>query len=154
MIPPVLFFLRIVLTTQGFWVSIQTFIFLFQFCEKRHWQFDWKCIESADCLAEYSHFDNIDSSNPRTGHVPRSVCVIFGFFQSVLRFGEYRSFASLGRFIHGYFILFDGLVNRIVSLISVWYFIIVYGNNRFLLILHPATLSNSLMSSSSFLVVC
>ena len=47
------------------------------------------------------------------------MCDIFGLFQSVSQFGEYRSFASLGRFIHGYFVLFDGMVNRIVSLISV-----------------------------------
>ena len=40
-------------------------------------------------------------------------------FRVSYSFGEYRSFASLGRFIHGYFIIFDGMVNRIVSLISV-----------------------------------
>ena len=31
---------------------------------------------------------------------------------------SYRSFASLGRFISRYFILFDAMVNGIVSLIS------------------------------------
>ena len=39
-------------------------------------------------------------------------------FISVLQFSEYRSFASLGRFIPRYFILFDVMVNGIVSLIS------------------------------------
>ena len=39
-------------------------------------------------------------------------------FISILKFSEYSSFASLGRFIPRYFILFDRMVNRIVSLIS------------------------------------
>ena len=38
-------------------------------------------------------------------------------FTSVLYFSEYKSFASLGRFIPGYFILFNVMVNGIVSLI-------------------------------------
>ena len=48
-----------------------------------------------------------------------SVCVVFSFFhQCLLWFSEYTSFASLGRFIPRYFILFDAMVNGIVSLIS------------------------------------
>ena len=39
-------------------------------------------------------------------------------FISILQFFEYRSLASLGRFIPRYFILFDVMVNGIVSLIS------------------------------------
>ena len=76
-------------------------------------------------------------------------------FISVLQFSEYRSFASLGRFILRYFILFDAAVNRIVSLISLSDVLLsVYRNARYfsVLILYPATLPNSLMSSSSFLV--
>ena len=40
------------------------------------------------------------------------------FFISVLRFSDYGSFASLGRFIPRYFVIFDVLANGIVSLIS------------------------------------
>ena len=67
----------------------------------------------------------------------------------------YRSFASLGKFIPRYFILFDVLVKGIVSLISLSELsLLVYKNavDFYVLILYPATLPNSLMSSSSFLV--
>ena len=39
-------------------------------------------------------------------------------FISVLQFSEYRSFVSLGSLIPRYFILFDVIVNEMVSLIS------------------------------------
>ena len=76
-------------------------------------------------------------------------------FISVLQFSEYRSFASLGRFIPRYFILFDAVVNGIISLISPFDLsLLVYRNARdfCILILYPATLPNSLISSSSFLM--
>uniref|UniRef100_A0A8D0QX64 Uncharacterized protein n=1 Tax=Sus scrofa TaxID=9823 RepID=A0A8D0QX64_PIG len=75
-------------------------------------------------------------------------------FISILQFAEYRSVASLSRFRPKYFILFDAMINGIVSLIFLFYFpLLVYRNARdfWVLILHPATLLNSLMSSSSFL---
>ena len=62
---------------------------------------------------------------------------------------------SLDRFIPKYFILFDAIVNVIISLISLPYSsLLVYRNatDFCILILYPATLMNSLMSSSSFLV--
>ena len=77
-------------------------------------------------------------------------------FISVLWFSEYKSFASLGRFIPRYSILFVAMVNASVSLISLSDFsLLVYRNARDFcgLILYPATLPNSLISSSSFLVV-
>ena len=43
-----------------------------------------------------------------------SVCIVFHFI-SVLQFSEYSSSTSLGTFIPGYFILFDAIVNGIVS---------------------------------------
>ena len=45
------------------------------------------------------------------------LCVLSDFI-SILLFSEYRSFASLARFIPRYFILFVAMVNEIVSLIS------------------------------------
>ena len=76
-------------------------------------------------------------------------------FISVLQFSAYRSFVSLGRFIPRYFILFVAVVNGSDSLISLSDFsALVYRNARDFctLILYPATLPNSLISSSSFLV--
>ena len=46
-----------------------------------------------------------------------SIRLCLRFPSSVLYFSEYRSFAALSRFIPGYFILFDVMVNGTVSLI-------------------------------------
>ena len=77
-------------------------------------------------------------------------------FISVLEFSAYRSFFSLSRFIPRYFILFFfAKVNGSASLISLSDFSsLVYRHARDFcaLILYPATLPNSLISSSSFLV--
>ena len=77
------------------------------------------------------------------------------YFISILYFSAYRSFASLGMFIPRYFILCVAGVNGIVSLISLSDLsLLVYRNTRdfCLLILYPATLLNSLISSGNFLV--
>ena len=65
----------------------------------------------------------------------------------------YKSFVSLGRYTPKYFILFVTMVNGIVSLISV-FSLLVYRNARdfCVLLLYPATLLYSLISSSNFLV--
>ena len=68
----------------------------------------------------------------------------------------YSSFVSLGKFIPRYFILFFAMVNWIDSLISFSDFsLLVYRNVRdfCVLILYPATLLNSLICSSNFLIV-
>ena len=67
----------------------------------------------------------------------------------------YRSFVSLGRYTSKYFILFVAMVNGIVSLISLSVFsLLVYRNAKdfCVLILYPASLLYSLISSSNFLV--
>ena len=77
-------------------------------------------------------------------------------FISGLKFSAYSSFVSLGRFISRYFILFVAVVNCTDSLISLSDFsLLVYGNasDFCVLILYPVTLLNSLISSSSFLIV-
>ena len=68
----------------------------------------------------------------------------------------YSFFVSLGRFIPRYLILFVAMVNGIDLLISLSDFsLLVYRNasNFCVLILYPATLLNSLVSSSNFLTL-
>ena len=77
-------------------------------------------------------------------------------FISILQFSVYRSFAALSSFIPKYFILFVAMVHGIVSLISLSDLLfLVYRNARdfCVLILCPVTLLNSLISSSSLLVI-
>ena len=68
----------------------------------------------------------------------------------------YNSFVSLGKFIPRYLILFVAMVNGIDSLISLSDFsLLVYRNasDFCVLILYPATLLNSLISYSNFLIL-
>uniref|UniRef100_A0A8D0R126 Uncharacterized protein n=1 Tax=Sus scrofa TaxID=9823 RepID=A0A8D0R126_PIG len=77
------------------------------------------------------------------------------YFISILMFSKYRTFTSLGRFIPRPFILFDVMINGIVSLISLSErLLLVYRNATYfcILILYLTTLMNSLMSTRSFLV--
>ena len=77
-------------------------------------------------------------------------------FISVLYFSVYSSFVTLGKFIARYFILYVVMVNGIDFLVSLSDFSwLVYKNESdfSILILHPATLVNSLISFSNFLIL-
>ena len=65
------------------------------------------------------------------------------------------SFASIGRFIPRYFILFVVIVNGIISFSLSDISLLVHRNatDFYILILYPATLSDSLMGSESFLIL-
>ena len=68
----------------------------------------------------------------------------------------HNSFVSLGKFIPRYLILFVAMVNGIDSLISLSDFSLLVCRNAsdFCgLILYPATLLNSLISCSNFLIL-
>ena len=68
----------------------------------------------------------------------------------------YSSFISLGKFIPRYLIIFVAMVNGIDDLISLSDFsLLVYRieSHFCVLILYPATLLNSLISSSNFLIL-
>ena len=77
-------------------------------------------------------------------------------FISVLQFSVYSSFVSLGKFLPTYLILFVAMVNGINSLISLSdYSLLAYriASDFYVLILYPATLPNSLVSSSNSLIL-
>ena len=75
-------------------------------------------------------------------------------FLSVLQFSVYRSFIFSVKFVTKYFILFDAIVNGIVLISLSDSKLLVYRNatDFCILILYPATLLNSFISSNSFLV--
>ena len=68
----------------------------------------------------------------------------------------YSSFVSLGKFVPRYLILFVVMVNGIDSLISLSNFSLLlnkYASDFCVMTLCPVTLLNSLISSSSFLIL-
>ena len=133
LIPPApFFFLKIALAIRGllcFHTNCK--IFLFQFCEKCHWQFDRDCIESVDSLGQYCHFHNIDSSNPRTWYISPSVCIIFNFFIQCLIVFCLQVFCLLRQVYSQVFYSFCCSGKWSVSLISLSDFLsLVYRNAR------------------------
>ena len=125
--------------------------YLFQLCEECCWQLDRDCIESIDGFGQYTYFRYILPIHEHGIFLHLLVSSLISF-TSALQFSIYRSFVSLGRYIPKYFILFVAMVNKIISLISLSVFsLLVYRNARdfCVLILYPATLLYSLISSSS-----
>ena len=85
-----------------------------------------------------------------------SLCLChFDFFHQCLKVFRVQVFVSLGRFIPRYLILFDVMANGKFSLISLSDLSLLVLRNAIdfcVLILYPATLPDSWMSSNSFLV--
>ena len=101
-------------------------------------------------------FNNIDSSYPGTQNSSPSVYVIFNFFHQYLVIFYIQFFCLLKQDYSQYFFPFAAKVNGIDSLISLSDFsLLLYRNadDFWVLILYPATLLNSLISSSNFLIV-
>ena len=73
-------------------------------------------------------------------------------FINVLQFSMYRSFANLVKFIQKYFLSFDTIINGIFSMNYQKMFMYRNTTEFCILILYPATLLNSLLSSNSLLV--
>ena len=72
------------------------------------------------------------------------------FFFSILHFSKYRSFISLVRFIPRYFILFEAIMNGIISLISLSdssLLVYKHPSDFWIFIFHPDTLLNLFISS-------
>ena len=63
------------------------------------------------------------------------------------------SFASLESFFPSYFEFLDAMVNKTIPLISLSDNLLLVSKTREICIVYPATLMNSLMRSSHFLVV-
>ena len=84
-----------------------------------------------------------------------SVCVIFDFFHHCLEFSEYQSFVSLGRFIPRHFVFLIWWCIGLFLNFSFDLSLLASRKSRYfcVLIFYSATLPNSLVSSSSLLVV-
>ena len=94
------------------WFYTNFRIFFFYFCKKFLWNLDRDYIN----FVEYEQFNiNFSDLHRISFHLFVSYPVSF---VSVLHFSVYRSFTSLVKFIHKYFIFFDAIVNGVIIFIS------------------------------------
>ena len=130
MIPPVLFFLKIVSAIQGVPWSHANFrlILVLWIC---HWNVDRYCFESIDCFRYSGYFNDINYSYLWTWNI-FPICVFSNFFHQYLYNFQCIAFTSFVKFIPRYFILFDAIINGIVFLISISdSFLLVYRSTRY-----------------------
>ena len=92
-----------------FFISIQILKLFVLVLWKFYWNFNEYCIESVDCLGQYGHFNNKNSSSSRTLYIFPTAYIAFSFFHQYLTVFGVQSFTSLTTFISGYFILFDAM---------------------------------------------
>ena len=85
--PPVLFFLKIILAGWDV-LEFHTNFRIIPILLKWHWNFDRDCIESVDCFGKYGHLKN--SSNLWTWNIFPFIYVVFNFFHQYLMVFTYR----------------------------------------------------------------
>ena len=132
LIPPApFFFFKIALDIQGLLCFHTNFIFLVLVLWKMPSYFDKVCIEYVDFLGSIVILTILILPIQEHGISFYLILQSLIFFICVLQYSEYKFSASLGRFTPRYFILFDVMVNKIVSLISLsGLLLLVYRNAR------------------------
>lgn len=82
---------------------------------KCHWNFVRDCTESVNHPGKNGHFNNINSSNPWTWDIFPFVCILFNFFHHCFISFSKQICYLLVKLTSKYFILFDAIINGIVS---------------------------------------
>lgn len=109
-----------------FYMNFRT-VFL-DFCEKRHWNFGMDFIDYVGCFVYNEHFNNSNSSNSWIWDIFSLICVLFNFFHQCFIFSLQRSFTSLLKLIHKYFILFIAIANGIFLMSFLNTVLLMYKN--------------------------
>jgi hypothetical protein len=106
-----------------------TYVFhdcFFNFCAECHWNFDRVCVEHVACFGSMAIFTILISTNPQAWKLFTYSDVFFKFtLQCFTALSFKRSLVSFVKFIPRYFIVFETIVNGIISLISLSLFVVV-----------------------------